>query len=238
MAAKSRLKLGFDKKRCKEYTWLFPFTRIPPDDPNKHMLNQYLDFCRFLEIPDEERVHWEIPNSPDTTADLPTPYVVLNIGATKKANRWSPEKFAALADMLWNKKRIFCVLTGGQGDANQSMIITEKAMSRVINLVGKTSIQDLTGILDHAMAVVSCDTGPMHLSVALGTPTIALFGPSNPRRTGPYKGEVILAHYHCSPCNHKKCPDPRCMAMIDPEEVYKKTVVHTSASPSPVHPVN
>jgi len=226
MAARSRQRLGFDKKRCKELTWLFPFTRIHPSDSGKHMLDQYLDFCDHLNIP-VSPIEWNIRVHPFSKAPLPRSYGVLNIGATKKANLWAPEKFAILADLIQQKLGMVPVITGGPEDVKRGKMVETLALGKVINLTGKTTLRELTGILSQARVVVSCDTGPMHLAVALCTPTIALFGPSSPRRTGPYAGEVIMAATACSPCNRRECPHPRCMDRIDPETVYEHIARHS-----------
>ncbi len=232
MASRTGQRLGFDKKRCKELTWLFPFTRISPGDPKKHMLDQYLDFCDHLNVPDSS-VEWQIPVHPFSRIPLPHPYVVLNIGATKKANLWATEKFAVLAGLIREKMGMTPVLTGGPEDVGRGGMVETHAGGGLINLTGKTTLRELTGLLAHAHSVVSCDTGPMHLSVALGTPTVALFGPSTPRRTGPYRGEVITATMACAPCNRRECPDPRCMDRIPPERVYEELRRHQQNSASP-----
>ena len=221
--AHSREKLGFDKTRCKELTWLYPFTRIPPSDPEKHMLDQYLDFADHLGAP-KTPVQWKIIKHELTSIKLPENYVVLNIGATKKANLWQPEKFAKLAILLYEKKGLVSVLTGGSEDQPMGGIIKAIAGGAVVDLTGKTTLNELIGVISMAGAVVSCDTGPMHLAVALGIRTLALFGPSNPRRTGPYKGEIIQKHHHCSPCNKKRCSDPRCMQLIQAEDVFSHII--------------
>ena len=224
LISKSQKKIGFDKARCKELTWLYPFTRIHASDPGKHMLEQYLDFTDFLGIR-EKSITWGI--TPHACADikLPDKYIILNIGATKKANLWQASNFAELAGLIHHKTKILSVLTGGgTEDKKRALLITKMAGRSVINLVGKTNIDELTGVIAGSLIVVSCDTGPMHLSVALGKKTIALFGPSDPRRTGPYTGEVITGSIPCSPCNRKKCPDPRCMEMITPQDVFSKVM--------------
>ncbi len=222
LISKSKKKIGFDKKRCKELTWLYPFTRIPHSDPGKHMLEQYLDFTDYLGIKNDS-IAWGITVPDSIDINLPARYIILNIGATKKANLWQAEKFADLAKLIHDKTKIMSVITGGgKEDVKRALKIAALAGKSVINLVGKTSITELAGIISGCEAVVSCDTGPMHLSVALGKKTIALFGPSDPRRTGPYSGEVIQKFISCSPCNRKKCPDPICMAMIKPDDVFSK----------------
>ncbi len=218
LAAKTHRRVGFDRNRCKEMTWIFPFERIPPADPQAHMLNQYLEFASYLGIP-SCTVRWEIPLTADSHFDLPPDYVVLNIGASKPANRWVPEGFAQLAQSIKTQHHIDCVLTGGPEDVNMAERITEIASRQVINLVGQTSLSELVEVLHGCRVVVSSDTGPMHLAVALGKNVVALFGPANPQRTGPFRGKVISKNLHCSPCNLKECRDPVCMHAITPQDV-------------------
>lgn len=221
MIAKGGRKIGFDKARCKEMTGILPFERIKPNNPESHMLDQYLEFATHLGYSDISAV-WDIPDFNEPTIQLPEKYIILNTGATKAANKWLPESFAELSDKLFNSKQIRCVLTGGPEDTAFSDKIFELSKSKPINLTGKTSIGELSEIIKTAIAVVSCDTGPMHLSVANNTKTIALFGPSNPYRTGPYRGIVIKKQIDCSPCNKKICADTKCMAMITPDNVLEQ----------------
>jgi len=228
LAAHANRKIGFDYRRCKELTWLLPFERIPPADPNAHMLDQYLEFARHLGISDPQ-VQWNIPLPCHCAFNLPAQYAVLNVGASKSANRWFPEKFARLADLLEKNLRLPCVLTGGPDDGDFGRQIVAIARSSPIDLTGRTKLLELVEVLRKALVVVSCDTGPMHLAVALNRQVVALFGPANPRRTGPYRGHVIQKDIDCGPCGQRKCRDRRCMAAIEAEEVAAKVEVLLSS---------
>ena len=201
-------------------TWLLLYERIPASDPSAHMLLQYLEFADYLGVSPDNDIRWDIPVSNKMPGGLPEKYVVLNIGATKPANRWTPEGFAILSDAIRQRFNISSVLTGGPEDAG----LAEQILSinnAAINLVGKTSIPELTSVLNNSACVVTCDTGPMHLAVALGRKVVALFGPSDPRRTGPYKGRVVRSGLSCAPCNRKTCEIPACMDAIRPEAVFR-----------------
>ena len=156
--------------------------------------------------------------------------IVLNIGATKAANKWMPEYFAELSDLIDEKFNVKSVLTGGPEDVLFSEEIVALCKRKIINFIGKTTIGELTELLRAAEYTISCDTGPMHMSVAVGTETIGLFGPSTPERTGPYKSPVIQKSIECSPCNKKECEikkfeKPECMKLITPADVIKKIVI-------------
>jgi len=220
MSAKTKRRIGFDKKRCKEMTWMLPFERIPASNPHSHMLNQYLEFANYLGV-SSNNIRWEIPVSGTIPFDLPEKYIVLNIGATKPANRWTEKGFAALAHTLKDKFHITSVLTGGHEDTGMANRIAATSDREVINLAGKTSVIELKEVLAGSKAVVSCDTGPMHMAVALGKDVVALFGPADPRRTGPFSGPVIQKGLPCVPCNKSNCKDLICMKEITPEDVIK-----------------
>lgn len=221
MLAKSERRIGFDRKRCKEMTWMLPFERIPESDPKAHMVYQYLEFAGYMGIPNSD-VRWELPVSESRPNGLPENYIVLNIGATKPANRWTPEGFSSLSHSIYRKYHFSCVITGGPEDRKMAKDITAFSGDEVLNFVGKTSLKDLKTILYNARIVVSCDTGPMHLAVALGKDVVALFGPSDPRRTGTFRGEIIQKPLHCSPCNLRTCKNPVCMTAITHEEVLER----------------
>ena len=223
IAAKADRKIGFDKNRCKEMSWIFPFERIMPADPTAHMLTQYMEFAKHLGI-ESNQIEWDIPWQHEKKTDWASEYIILNIGATKPANRWSPNNFAQLADMIDKKTSFKPLITGGVEDQPFAKMIEAKAHCKIKNLCGKTSLKELSQVIANAKCVISCDTGPMHLAVALKTNLIALFGPSDPYRTGPFHGTIIQKNIEYSPCNKKKCKNPICMDKIKPEHVMEKLI--------------
>ncbi|PIE61551.1 MAG: hypothetical protein CSA29_02770 [Desulfobacterales bacterium] len=220
MAARSARRIGFNKERCKEQTWLFPFERIPPSDPKAHMLLQYFEFLAYMGVPNSD-VSWMIPRMQNTLPfSLPKTYIVLNIGASRAVKVWPPEHFAALADRIANTFNCQSVLTGGPGDLHLAETIRGNATCNIIDLTGKTSIPQLVEVIANAKCVITGDTGAMHLASALGTDLVALFGPTDPRRTGPFYGKVIQkTELPCVPCNQRRCEAPQCMKAITPDDV-------------------
>ncbi|WP_394153138.1 glycosyltransferase family 9 protein [Vibrio maritimus] len=98
----------------------------------------------------------------------------------------------------------------------------------VIDLLGKSNLPELIAVLQGAKAVVTTDTGPSHMAAAAGAPTVALFGPSDPKGTAPYSCKFNTVHIasiniECSPCSHterfKTCKNNRCMKQLHPEMV-------------------
>ena len=108
------------------------------------------------------------------------------------------------------------VITGSPGDRKLAGEISAAAEVPLLNLAGRTSLAELAALLQKARLAVTTDTGPMHLACALGTPVVALFGPTAPWRTGPFgEGhEVVRLTLPCSPCFRRQCLEPRCLTEL------------------------
>ena len=105
------------------------------------------------------------------------------------------------------------------------------------NLCGKTTLRELIDELHQCAALLTNDTGTMHLAAALGVPTIALFGSTEPAWTGPFgKGHRVIRHHvHCSPCFLRECPlDFRCMKAIEVPEVVEAVLSATGRRQAPM----
>jgi lipopolysaccharide heptosyltransferase II len=159
------------------------------------------------------------------------PLVVFAPGAAYgTAKRWIPRYVAALMSTLVRTRSAACTLVGSRGDAATARQIRDSvgsdAASHVIDATGDTSIEMLAGILSVAQGCVSNDSGAMHLAAAVGTPVVALFGPTNEHETSPltrdgYRSAVLTHPVWCRPCMLRECPiDHRCMKRITPERVY------------------
>ncbi|HZX10938.1 MAG TPA: glycosyltransferase family 9 protein, partial [Acidobacteriota bacterium] len=111
---------------------------------------------------------------------------------------------------------------GSKAEANLAKSISAQLEKKPINLAGKTSLRMLAGVISLADVVISNDSGPMHLSNALGIPVVALFGPTIPAVTRPFHQpyKVIKKEAPCWPCSYRECPyEHQCMLKITPEEV-------------------
>lgn len=120
-------------------------------------------------------------------AMLPRPCIALNVGASRAYKRWPAEHWAQLADDLIAQGRGL-VFVGDAHDAETVALVTGamRYQDNFVNLAGKTTLRQLGAVLGLCDLVVSGDSGPMHLAVAVGTPTVAIFGATNPARHGPY----------------------------------------------------
>lgn len=154
--------------------------------------------------------------------------IVLHPGTGGPTKHWLPTRWAAVADQLASRQGSRLLLTGGPGEHDLVDMIAARMQHPVLRLVGQTSIGRLAALLGHAALVLGVDSGPLHIAVSQGTPTIHLFGPSDAGRFGPWGDSdrhiVLRADLFCSPCNiFSACPratdPPECMALIATDTV-------------------
>jgi lipopolysaccharide heptosyltransferase II len=156
-------------------------------------------------------------------------HVSSNNGQSK---RWPLPYWATLIDRLMRKDRASVVLTGAAGDLPLIELILRRTRERPVNLAGKTSLAQLAALLQRADLLVTGDSGPMHIAAAVGTPLIAIHGPTDPALSGPIspKATVLRSDIWCSPCYDAKSPadcrffTTQCMKNITPNAVF--AVVH------------
>ena len=189
-------KLGFDRKRARDMNWLFTNRRIPAR-PGGHVQDQYFEFLQYLGV-DPLPIEWNLgpwPDDPPVDQMLPPgrEYVSLVIGASSPEKNWIAERWAQLTDRLNQEFGFTVVLAGGSSAAEQetARVILEHAKHTPISTLG-CSLRELVGVLHRSSLVVSLDSGPMHMAVALNTPVVALMGYNDPRRVGPYRRFNIL----------------------------------------------
>jgi lipopolysaccharide heptosyltransferase II len=142
-----------------------------------------------------------------------------------RAKRWPAESFAALADRLIDSHRSV-LLVGSKDELDVSEEVTRRMRNQPVVLTGKTTLDQITAVLDRADLIVTNDTGPAHIGSALGRPTIVIFGPTNPLTTRPFSPDAeILRHPpDCAPCMLRDCPiDHRCMTAITVDEVFERS---------------
>jgi heptosyltransferase-2 len=143
--------------------------------------------------------------------------------AFAKSKRWPAERYAALADAMAERGLPAAVLVG-PGEAELGARVAEKARSGPAVLGADLDPVELAAILSLARVAITNDSGPMHLAGAVGTPVVAIFGPTDPGRTGPTgsPSRVLDRYVFCSPCFKTDCPyGHECMEEISVETVVR-----------------
>lgn len=225
--AQSPVKIGFDNAR--EGSRCFYNKKIHIND-TQHAVDRYLEVAKSIGA-NSERIGFPLvidesvkERVKSLTGDLKE-YVVIVPSARWETKRWHPENFARLVSEIG----IPCVIAGSKSDKQIAKHILDSSGGKCIDLSGKTDLKELAALIAKAKAVISNDSGPMHIAAALGVPVIALFGPTDPEKTGPYGWKnnknlkVIRTSVPCSPCFKKKCKDPVCMSGITVEKVLEET---------------
>ncbi len=208
-ASGAPIRLGFDRTRCKESSWLFTNAHIPPNPHPGVTVEQYLEFADFLGCP-VSNPRSDLPFEAFSAAAPDELRIVVHTGATKPANRWSAEKWSDLCGRLARNLGATLHLTGTpQERAGIEAIVVGAGPSPIPMVVhaGDLSLKQTAGLIRSSRLFVGGDTGPLHIAVAVGTPVVALFGAADPERTGPFgQARGVVTHpVPCSPCRRRDC---------------------------------
>jgi heptosyltransferase I len=198
------VRLGFDRRRARDANYLFANRHIPAR-PVQHVQDQYFEFLDYLNVPcnpiewgigpwDSERT-WQR----DFLSTIGRPYAAIVVASSKPEKDWIPERWASVCDILENEYELGVVLVGGSSDRERQAAnrITELAQHPLVNALD-SGLRRLVSVLDAASVVITPDTGPLHIAVALNRPVVSLIGYTDPRRTGPYRRfhDLIIDAYH------------------------------------------
>jgi heptosyltransferase-2 len=152
------------------------------------------------------------------------PLIGMAPGATYgPAKMWFSDRFARVADRLVETFGARVLLFGSHGDHDVASSVRQFASHPLRNIAGRTTLKEAIALIARCSLFISNDSGLMHVAGALGIPTIAIFGSTNPITTSPVgdRSVVITKAVDCSPCLKKTCPtDFRCMDLITADEVY------------------
>jgi heptosyltransferase-2 len=152
-----------------------------------------------------------------------------------QAKQWPPDRVAAVAARLVREHGATCVLVGAAHDGRAARAIESwlrvnapDAAGRVIDLIGRTSLAALAGVVARCDVFVSNDSGAMHLAAALGRPVVAIFGPTDERATRPLGAHDLISEaVFCRPCLLRDCPiDHRCMKRITVDRIVAAVASH------------
>ena len=190
---KAPIKLGFDRERARDFNWLFTNRRIPAHTP-QHVQDQYFEFLRELGI-SPDPIAWNLGPwdrerawQRDFFSKVDRPAASIVVGTSKPEKDWMPERWAEVVNALYSDFGVRAVLVGGKSERElrAAAIIERLAQHKPVNALG-SGLRNLVSIIDGSALVLSPDTGPLHMSVALERPVISLIGYMNPKRVGPYR---------------------------------------------------
>jgi predicted lipopolysaccharide heptosyltransferase III len=225
------VRIGFND----EHRWRGRFyTQVVQSAPGvQHRIDRDLEALKPMSIQADSRNPqlWLTPedaNSADRLLDQlglqrSQSIVMLQPGARYWFKAWPPERFAELADRLTFQYGCQVLIGGSHQEGDLAQQIQQMAKSRPISMAGRTTMKQFAAIAKKSALFVGNDSGAMHIASAVGTPVVALFGPSSPVEWGPRGGatEVIYKGLDCRTCFHPTCPrgEQNCMKLIAVDEV-------------------
>lgn len=223
-------RIGFsDNGRTLLLNQSFPF---PSDMEKTHLIQTYKTLLSPLGIPKSETKPYLVISKDEKfeaqkfleKQGVPknTQLIGVNPGAAfGTAKCWLPDRFHDTAKALLSDPSVWILFFGDAKGRSLTEGIAKGLGPRVINLAGKTSIRELISLISQLKALLTNDSGPMHIASALNIPLVALFGSTSDTKTGPINRSLVIhKHVECSPCYKKVCPiDFRCMTRIHTDEV-------------------
>lgn len=231
--SRSPRRIGFHPDDSKECNWIFNTEYIEARGDGASKIDHYLAFvsklgCALPDRPEAGLSHITLEKlSAEWQQRLSGRYIGVILGSSRYSKDWPEEGYRGLFER-WSVEGVSTVVLLGdrsKEELAQRLAAGESAV-RIVNAVGKTSLQELVGIIQGAAACVGPDSGPGHIAGALGVPHVTLFGPTPAGRNAPRgsEGLAVVSSLGCSPCRRRVCPglDKLCMRLISPDVVMER----------------
>jgi heptosyltransferase I len=246
--ARAAEKWGIDRGRSRDGNWLFTTHHVPPR-PRRHMADQFLEFLAPLGIAAEPVAYGLSPTA--AARDAAGAYVAeaasrelvaVVVASSAAMKNWDATRLGAACVALVRDFGLLPVLCGGPSDAEREAAAEILRVARAslapsdlpVDALG-SGIPNLLGILERAALVISPDTGPLHMAVALRRPVIGLYGATNPLWVGPYRWcpSLVVDAWHDpgEPRHSSRAKRPGRMARITVEQVLEKVAAWRAGAP-------
>jgi lipopolysaccharide heptosyltransferase I len=194
-AAGGQRVIGFPREHLREQAARFFYNETPDPGREPHVIRKNLAMMRALGVEDPHVAFpWKLPRT--VTGDMvaarfgPEGYALINPGAAWPNKRWPPQRFGALAVGIRERIGVRSLVLWGPGEEDIASLVVG-ASRGAAELSPQTNIVDIFAIARRAKLMVSGDTGPLHIAAAVGTPVVALFGPTFAERNGPWSADDI-----------------------------------------------
>lgn len=211
---------------------------VPRPSPHCHAVEWYLKVLEVLQVPVHEGFVW-LPPRPEISESIRNrwpiqsrKWVCVQPGARWWNKRWPIEHFeAVIRELSERRPEIGFAILGGANDADLGARLSLIAPRQTVNLTGQTTLSEMIEWLRSSSVMLTNDTGPMHAAAAMRMPVVGLFGPTDPRRTGPYgqQADSLRVSLPCSPCLKPRCSQPRpmeCLYALTPATVVARIESH------------
>ncbi len=228
-ASGARMRIGFEQRACREgLNVVFTTHRARAIEGPHHVIEKNLSLLGPLGVsrPLDGEIRFPLPERAGEGEEAESwlrregllsghPLLIMHPGAGWETKRWEAGRYAALGDAWARISAGRTLLTWGPGEEEEAQGVAEAMQTRAA-LAPPTGIRQLMALIRRADVFAGGDTGPLHLAAALGVKCLALFGPTEPRRNGPWgAGHAVLHHrLACSGCYGRTCPDIECLDLI------------------------
>lgn len=240
LALSARRRLGFDRTRARELQWLFTNERIAPA-VDEHVLDSFLGFLSALGLP-RSPLDWSMPlpqDAQDYAATLipdARPTLIVSPCSSHAARNWRVERYAAIIDHAVQRHGMRVLLCGGRSSLEREtgQAIERAVRAGVTNQIGADTLPQMLALLARASALLSPDSGPVHMATLVGTPVIGLYAATRLQRVGPYRSrewcvdryaEAARRFRGCAPSDlpwHRKIEVPGVMDLVEVEAVRER----------------
>jgi heptosyltransferase I len=227
-------RIGFTNAREGSPWWYNRLVPVPA--PEMHAVDRYLLVAKALGAADTGPPEFRFQIPPADRDEVErlmvragigsgTNWVAINVSARWPTKRWPAASFATVADQINGEGLGPVLFIGGPDDRADIAAVRGMMKTGSIDLAGAFPVGLLPSFLAKADLLITNDSGPMHIAAAVGTPVVAVFGPTSPIRTGPYgSGHMVLTHkIACSPCFSRVCENKAylaCLTEITPDQVF------------------
>lgn len=203
--------IGFPREHLREPAARFLYSETPDPGAEPHVIRKNLALTRTLGVEDL-RVAFPLKLPRTVAADTAIArfgseeYALINPGAAWPNKRWTPQRFGALAAEIRERIGVRSLVLWGPGEEGIASLVVSSSRGAA-ELAPPTNIVDIFAISRRAKLMVSGDTGPLHIAAAVGTPLVALFGPTYAERNGPWSNDdiTISRNARCFCHYERKC---------------------------------
>jgi lipopolysaccharide heptosyltransferase I len=228
-------RIGFAREYTKEFNWLFINRAVVPPG---HRINRFERNISLVEslgaAPSNLDVTISVPEAVKSAVeellghfDDGKPLVAIHPATSRPFKHWEPQNYARVADKLLTDGIAHVLVTYGPGEEEVARRVVAQIQSGAAPIMKAGSLREYAWLIKRANLFFGSDTGPMHIASAMGTPVVAMFGPTDPAVNSPYRQphHVLYRALPCSPCSERRCSrDLECMASITVDEAYDSIV--------------
>ncbi len=230
--SRSPKRVGFRRGFVKEFSYVFTNTRVSPSDARLSRVTRNLElikpFVRPENLTDRPLLAPAYEHRDKATAFIrgkfgdSHPVVAVHPGTSRQLKKWFPQSFARLCDMMAESLGARVMLTWGPGERDEVEHIRSLARTSPEIGIQTNGLLELAALFEMCDLMITVDSGPMHIASAVGTPVVAIFGPTDIRVNAPHwpPHKIVSSGLDCCPCD-ENCDFARCMDAVTPEGVLE-----------------